>query len=567
MTSGSMDIDAPQPAGDVRRRWWQDLRWITAGIVVVLLALILWGLFGPEPPITVSRETTVLTEPLAADGLPDYGAALLASLGPAPRPEDNAAVELLQVMWPLGIEAADLPAVCKALGIPHAPPADPLREPHRDAAAKVTDAIFDAAQERPWTADEFPELAAWLVAHEEALDRLVAAADRPRYWLPSPTLLRPGPQLLIGVLLPDLHELRTVARLLGCRAQGHVGAGRHAAAWQDIRAVYRLGRLLAVPENTPQFLVTQLIAIAINGTVDAALTRSLLGSPDLPADVLAAIRRDLDALGPLHEPQPSLATERLFGVDAIVWLARRTPGGRAARPEMIGSDIDLLAAALLTSLEWDLVLERMNTAYDQLKAAARLPTAAARQAELDRVEHALQVQARRHKSGWAAAGHAVLGCCSRRHRSEFVGDGMCMLLLPAVGSFLDAVTRSQAAFDLRRTAAALAAWKADRAAGEEPYPETLAALVPKYLAAVPLDPFSEKPFIYERRAEGYLLASVGPNGVYDGGNDWDGWIVAGEWQTNQQAVDYRRSDLVVRMPVPPAPAVPPPPPPVPPAAP
>ena len=80
-----------------RRRWWQDLRWITAGIVVVLLALILWGLFGPEPPITVSRETTVLTEPLAADGLPDYGAAVVASLGPAPKPEDNAAVELLQV--------------------------------------------------------------------------------------------------------------------------------------------------------------------------------------------------------------------------------------------------------------------------------------------------------------------------------------------------------------------------------------------------------------------------------------------------------------------------------------
>jgi len=190
----------------------------------------------------------------------------------------------------------------------------------------------------------------------------------------------------------------------------------------------------------------------------------------------------------------------------------------------------------------------MNAAYDRLEAAARLPTPAARQTEADRLADALQ--ARRLKSGWAAAGHAVLGCCSRRYRSDFVGDAMCALLLPAVGSFPDAVTRSQASFDLTRAAAALAAWKADRAAGEEPYPETLAALVPKYLAAVPLDPLADKPFIYERRGEGYLLASVGQNGVYDGGDDMSGDIIGGEWQELTREVDYPKSDLVVRMPVP-----------------
>jgi hypothetical protein len=311
-------------------------------------------------------------------------------------------------------------------------------------------------------------------------------------------------------------------------------------------------RLLAVPENAPQFVVTQLVAIAVQATADAALTRGLLGSPDLPADVLAGIGLDLDALGPLHEPQPSLATERLFGVDAIVWLARRTPGGRAARLDMFaGGGESLLGAALLTSLDWDLILERMNTDYDRLEAAARLPTPARRQAELDRFAEA--IEERIPRSGWAATGHAVLGCCSRRHRSEFVGDSMCMFLLPGLGPVLDAVTRSQASFDFRRTAAALAAWKADRVAGEEPYPETLEALVPKYLAAVPLDPFSDKPFIYERRGEGYLLASVGSNGVYDGGDDMSGWIVGGEWQTTEQDVDRKKSDLVVRMPVPPRP--------------
>jgi len=46
---------------------------------------------------------------------------------------------------------------------------------------------------------------------------------------------------------------------------------------------------------------------------------------------------------------------------------------------------------------------------------------------------------------------------------------------------------------------------------------------------------------------------VGQNGVYDGGDDMDGWIVGGEWQTTEQDVPYPKSDLVVRMPVPPRP--------------
>ncbi len=541
-----------------RRPWWQDLRWITAGVVAGIVGLLAWGLFGPEPPITVARNTTFLTAPLAVDGLPDYGAALLAAMGPAPEPEENAAVELLQVLWPLGINAADQPAVCQALGVPATPPADPLRDPTLDAATKVTHEMFDAALERPWTGAEFPELAAWLVAREAALDRLVGAADRPRYWLPSPTLLRREPQMLVGMLLPELSDVRMVARLLVCRAMAHVGAGRHAAAWRDIRAVHRLGRLLAVPEKEPQFMVTQLVAMATNAQADAALTRGPLAAADLPIDVLAGIRRDLDALGPLPKPADGLANERLVGIDAIVCLARRTPGGRTGRRNAlfgIGPG-GLLGAALLTSLDWDLVLERMNAKYDRFDAAVRLPTRAARQTQLDQLTQELQEPVSLSRSGWETAGQVLLGSCSRGHRSVFVSDAWHALFLPATGGGLNALTRGQASFNLTRTAAALAAWKADRAAGDESYPETLAALVPQYLPAVPLDPFTDQPFIYERRGAGYLLASVGDNGVYDGGDDMNGWIVRGEWQTSRQEVDSRKWDLVVRMPVPPRPATP-----------
>jgi hypothetical protein len=115
-------------------------------------------------------------------------------------------------------------------------------------------------------------------------------------------------------------------------------------------------------------------------------------------------------------------------------------------------------------------------------------------------------------------------------------------------------TSSDAQLALTKTAAALAAWRADRGRGEPPYPERLDELVPRYLAAVPVDPFSDNPFIYERRGDGYLLASVGADGVYDGGDDVSGWIVGGEWQAVEQDVPWDASDFVVRMPIPPRPA-------------
>jgi hypothetical protein len=147
----------------------------------------------------------------------------------------------------------------------------------------------------------------------------------------------------------------------------------------------------------------------------------------------------------------------------------------------------------------------------------------------------------------------LLQVCSRGHRSDRVADQLLGLLAPAVSGWLKAATRNEAQLALTKTAAALAAWQADRGADTPPYPERLDDLVPRYLAAVPVDPFTDKPFIYERRGDGYLLASVGDNGVYDGGNDVAGWVVGGEWKDHQD-VARDAFDLVVRMPIPKRPA-------------
>ncbi len=49
-------------------------------------------------------------------------------------------------------------------------------------------------------------------------------------------------------------------------------------------------------------------------------------------------------------------------------------------------------------------------------------------------------------------------------------------------------------------------------------PESLADLVPGYLAAVPEDPFRPGPLVYRRKADGHSLYSVGEDGADDGGS-------------------------------------------------
>ena len=75
------------------------LRWLAAA-VLLLLAWFCWQLFGPNPPIVVSRETTYITEPLLPSGRPDYRKYVEQKLRDSVTPENNAAVLLWQTMGP-----------------------------------------------------------------------------------------------------------------------------------------------------------------------------------------------------------------------------------------------------------------------------------------------------------------------------------------------------------------------------------------------------------------------------------------------------------------------------------
>src|SRR5439155_11112141 len=101
------------------------------------------------------------------------------------------------------------------------------------------------AANRPWRAKDYPHVAAWLMANEKSLAVALEAARRPEYFNP---LIAPRsgkePTSLITALVPAVVQCRELTSALTARAMLRVGEGKPDAAWQDLVACHRLGRLL-----------------------------------------------------------------------------------------------------------------------------------------------------------------------------------------------------------------------------------------------------------------------------------------------------------------------------------
>ncbi len=566
---------------EMRYRWWRDPRWIILILVAATGGMVLWGLFGPEPKLIVSRETTLITEPLRPDGTPDYAAHVLDLLGRNTPPEENAAVAVLHATWPMGLDAEDLAAVCKALGIPDTPPDVPsldsadndkaLRDELRaflglnvsddgipmhsdDEAIDRVIKLIDDARIIPWTQEECPLLAAWVARQSPALDLIVEGATRPKYELPLPDLLRAEPgTMLIGVVMHGTQRLRDVCRVLIMRAMLHLGEGRMPEAWRDIHAVHRLARLIA-PAGRPRFLITHLVAIAIEGTANAA-TFVLLESPGLTAAMAASIRRDLESLPAPPDIRSSQAMERLGIVDLVVAIARMPRSERSGSLSLGG--IDELGLALGTSLDMNVVLRTINDAEDRIEKALSLPDHQARCQAMDQI--ITEITARPFgPGGWEKAAWLAQAALSRGARSTACARSLLGFLVSPTKGVLDAYERRRAEAAILRLAAALAEYRGRGLGGEgRPYPDSLEGLVPEVVATVPEDPCSGKPFRYERRGDGYLLYSVGPDGADDGGTNDE--LVRGEWRSDDDDADTVKSrDIAVRMPRPKRGLIPPP---------
>jgi hypothetical protein len=544
-----------------------SLLWWIAGFFFLLIVLFVYQLFGPNPRIIVSKQTTFITEPLGPNGLPDYEQYILNKLRDGVTPENNAVTLLWQALFPAGIDPKFHAAVAAELGLEEIPSHAEALQSYYSAAMKqrlgdfltrgekarrnteppandaaddaeapadgasggysdgplaswqelnpgAVDKLLDDVASRPWTSEQVPPLAEWAKANKAPLDLLVAASRRERYYAPSETLLNNDRDMLIAMLLPMIQNTRDAGRALSVRAMWHLGEGRPTEAWEDLLAIHRLSHLVSQGCT----LVEQLVGLALSG-IACDCTVTFLDHAELTADQARQVQRDLAGLRNFAVMARSLNQgERLMALDAFTRIG--SDGGGEIFSGINGGNAAGSSAFEIVSVDWNLVLRETNRWYDRLVAAAQLPDREARVAALAKIDAdiaVLQQETRTPKRLLAAV-------VSRQQRSKVVSGIILSLFLPALNAAIEAEDRQNTMLELTRLAAALAVYRAEHGA----YPASIDELRPQVIERLPVDALSGKVFIYKRQAEGFLLYGVGANGADDGGSNEQHRVLTGQ---------------------------------------
>lgn len=471
--------------------------------------------------ITVSPETTHFTEPLNDDALVNLAAALNRHYGNGVAPENNAAVVLYEVLGPNPDGARLSDDFFKQLGVAVPSPEGNYflgygRWLNQAAGGSVPTDQLNAAlddqessREAPWKRAELPQVFDWLAANRAPLERLAKGVQRSDYF--SPLIPPEGPDgqpgNLIASLLPGVQVSRELARALTSRAMLNLGEGRTDEAWQDLLTTHRLGRQIGRGPT----LIEQLVGIAIESiAIDGEQKWLAIAKPG--AQRIARIRKQLDALPVMSRIVDSIdTTERILFVDCVVRLARnQLDMNELGVPEDALPNV--MRQLVTVSVDWNSVLRRGNSSYDEMTAAMRIADRSRRNAALD----AFDVKLKEHREKAMAPGTLALSIVpglTSAIVTEAITATMTSLLLPAVRAASTAEEQQQQRLANLQTTLTLFDFHAET--GE--FPETLDAVVPLFADAMPNDLFSEKPLKYRRTANGFELYSIGKNETDDGG--------------------------------------------------
>lgn len=486
------------------------------------------------PKITISKETTWVTEPLRADGTVSYLEAINRMLCEDVTPENNACVMLYQAMGPSPEGRRQPDVFFRRMGIEPLPDAGPYFEYLGKWAREQADAAIDIVAlsdmqsksgESPWTEGDYPLIAQWLKRNEGPLRTIELATQRPKYFSPLVGTDAEPDGAAILVLLPGVQKSREFARALASRAMWKLGEGNQTHAWRDLMTMHRLGRLVGQGPTLVEYLVGAAIeSMAIEGELQ------FLSETQPSARMLAVYCTQLDRLALRASVADKLDNcERVMVLDSV----ERIASGKMRFQDIAdgGGDTSVLEklaeGAISQAVDWDLTLKSANKWYDRMATALRNPVYRDRRAEVKQINDDVKKLAERARQPTALL--SLFG--GKAKISQALSDVMISHMLPSVQAVCLAEGRVIQRMRNLEVAFALKAYQTDLGS----YPDSLEILAPKYIAEIPIDLFSGQALKYAKISDGYLLYSVGENEQDDHGRSFD---------DNPQG-----DDLVVRMPV------------------
>ncbi len=338
-----------------------------------------------------------------------------------------------------------------------------------------------------------PAVLAGLMSSETNLALLRAASDRPFtrypvvYDLDNPW----------GILLPHLANVKLAVQRLQLRACAELAAGRSDDAFADVKLMLYLTDSV----KTEPFLISYLVRLACLQITIQPIWEGLAEHAWSGAQLqeLQAHLQQYDFVADMKEP---LDGERAAGVLTADLLARgkynlniltadpSSPGSAAA--DWFGRIIPR-GWYYLEQLNYCRLFQlQLNGAFDVEKRQVFPGQIAANANALDRV----------------FAGRNPFATICIRHQL------LAVIMLPALHNIPTKAAAAQSAVDEAALACALERYRLTN--GQ--FPETLEALVPRFISQLPDDVISGEPYKYHRTNDGQVvLYSIGWNEKDDGG--------------------------------------------------
>lgn len=331
-----------------------------------------------------------------------------------------------------------------------------------------------------------------------------------------------GPTLL----LPHLVPLKRSAQLLSAAALSDLHNGDPASAAQHVRAILALAKGM----KDERIAISQLVRIAILHIGISAIWE-LMQSPTVSAGDLKLIQGDLAEMDFINAMRQAMEIERAMGSATIhryrdqggIYEMFSGPGGGTTAPASLIERIEKHAKQSLSPNE-------LRKTSNELLWQSAL-SYEDEQRHLEGIT--VLIESLREAVTNRSLGTIYSNATARLHlenshaNEDFFPFGMnddaslasIRHLFSGTGSTLLNCLRRVEAMEANRAmvTTAIALKRFQMAHGK--YPETLAASVPEFLAAMPHDPFDGQPLRYRTLPEGrYLLYCVGDNGVDEGGD-------------------------------------------------
>jgi hypothetical protein len=503
-----------------------------AGIVTVFaLPLLLIARGHAEervPPPSAPPESSGFIEPAIPKSVQGTLRQFNETLSKDLKPDDNAAVILVQIFGDAVFEPALHDASLAMMGIsslagsgpqfhyfePYARRFAPEGEDPREFALQLN-ADMHSSLERVWTQDEFPALARYLEENAGALDAVVNASKKPRYYAPLLSADRP-PRLLSASFLVE-HRLPFIARCLTSRGMGRFGTGDFEGAVQDLQACHRLAALLAsgspldvsnakaqIVDSIPFFAEKALLESGrLTGEQAGLLLHVLQQLPEIPTAEYAADRGERAII---HQEIEFLKADETSFED---YLEQELENKDAAS----GSSGPI-------RIDWDLAITRADEIQNQVVQALSM-------ADRDSQSRRFQ-QLDEEQEAWRQKADADEDQLAQRFRkdpaaaSRWIGEDMARSL--RTNCWQRRFTDDRAFIRRHLIQVGLALQVCQRQRGE--FPASLDELPTDLLAKLPIDPYSQRPFSYVREnPQRARLTSWGANQVDDAGKTYNDDVI------------------------------------------